>query len=162
MTRWLTAKVASCSPSKVRQIIVNGDLQAGEPARHFSRVMRPRRRRRVARGEAEPRSGRKRPRDSARRRAFVCQPGGLGWTGRQADVPAQKTAFFSGYEKSGISVSATSLLATDTPRLALTCVYRPFTNPLPCILQPHRDSSHTPYCVINPLILRHKSLHTVS
>ena len=34
------------------------------------------------------------------------KPGGLGWTGRQADVPAQKTPLFSGYEKSGISVES--------------------------------------------------------
>ena len=40
-------------------------LQAEPQAQRFSREMRPRRRRRVARGEAEPRSGRKRPRDSA-------------------------------------------------------------------------------------------------
>ena len=49
------------------------DSIAEPQAHHFSRVMRPRRRRRVARGEAEPRSGRKRPRDSASRWVFVYQ-----------------------------------------------------------------------------------------
>ena len=49
------------------------DSIAEPQALHFSRVMRPRRRRRVARGEAEPRSGRKRPRDSASRWVFVYQ-----------------------------------------------------------------------------------------
>ena len=36
MTRWLAAKVASAVRQRFVKIIFNGDLQAGETARHFS------------------------------------------------------------------------------------------------------------------------------
>ena len=65
--RLRSAKVgASMSrPTKANLKANCAGLQAEPQAQRFSREMRPRRRRRVARGEAEPRSGRKRPRDSA-------------------------------------------------------------------------------------------------
>ena len=65
--RLRSAKVgASMSrPTKANLKANCADLQAEPQAQRFSREMRPRRRRRVARGEAEPRSGRKRSRDSA-------------------------------------------------------------------------------------------------
>ena len=65
--RLRSAKVGTSMsrPTKANLKANCAGLQAEPQAQRFSREMRPRRRRRVARGEAEPRSGRKRPRDSA-------------------------------------------------------------------------------------------------
>ena len=67
--RLRSAKVGTSMsrPTKANLKANCAGLQAEPQAQRFSREMRPRRRRRVARGEAEPRSGRKRPRDSATR-----------------------------------------------------------------------------------------------
>ena len=97
--RLRSAKVgASMSrPTKANLKANCAGLQAEPQAQRFSREMRPRRRRRVARGEAEPRSGRKRPRDSARWRVLVCRPKTLR---SESPLNTCKSQFFSAFSAS--------------------------------------------------------------